>query len=739
MATTNAAVAQISNLRFCRFLIGSASGLPRRQAGWKPAIRQVGNLRYVAAALRYSIAPLLLVVSAVAADWAVPESPIRFELKITDRPSADCAGIVAVLPDGGLLPPGAFSPIVLDGENKKLSAETLWHNPREGFALVFARPTEGDRVTVYLKPGGRPTGPGSESPFCASLLLYTQVGDASLEAAQRLAAEQPTGKSARFGLVDAIAHMENPFGAEDRYLSYYRGWLDVAKEGAYYFATISDDGSEFRINGNAVAAWPGTHDRSGGAKGQHGKSVTLKAGQYLAEYFHFSTGPTREMHLVWRSPGDSPDALPQTVPASAFVHSGAARIVTAESKSGAPVTAFSSEVAGYLWVQDKPVNLFYLRALFTESHPTNTVYVWDFGDGLQAKGKAVAWLFEGSAPREVTLGAAAGRAGTRSTRSVYAEYTPSRGDANLRSEREDYRVALLWRCRAVTRNRRPCADWSSDLWATLLAVTWPYEGLDLLRDVFERSRADVLTLKTEDRRYLEDVFVDLLRRDDPDRVLPWLERLTKEETDNARRFHWQLTAVDSHLYERDDWKQAKALAESLEGLANAAGPEGAVRLLVRYGDIARLQGKYDDARKLYSQAQDRFQKSRKDWRADAVRQTSFYEMAQAHIEQGLLNEARDVLARWEIEFPLSKLAGDYPIAEAEYYIAAGCRARAARTLRAYRQGVDLTENLPHAMELELECLEKLNRPDQLRELAVDIKKRFPNLELAREADRLLGR
>src|ERR1041384_5557378 len=39
-------VAQISNLLYRRLLVGRVSEPSRTLAGWKPAIRQIGNLRY---------------------------------------------------------------------------------------------------------------------------------------------------------------------------------------------------------------------------------------------------------------------------------------------------------------------------------------------------------------------------------------------------------------------------------------------------------------------------------------------------------------------------------------------------------------------------------------------------------------------------------------------------------------------------------------------------------------------
>jgi hypothetical protein len=193
--------------------------------------------------------------------WPVAPAELRFELEITSQPSEPCAGVVVLLPDGGLLPRAAPGATVLDAAGNELPNECLWHNPAEGLALVFTPPANGKKVWVYFRSAGMLRSPTATSPFCPSLVLYTQIGKASLDVARQLARENPPGHAARAGLVDRIASTDNPFGPDDSYSSYFTGWLKPTQSGAYYLATISDDGSECTVDGRVVASWPGTHTR----------------------------------------------------------------------------------------------------------------------------------------------------------------------------------------------------------------------------------------------------------------------------------------------------------------------------------------------------------------------------------------------------------------------------------------------------------------------------------------------
>ena len=86
-----------------------------------------------------------------------------------------------------------------------------------------------------------------------------------------------------------------------------------------------------------------------------------------------------------------------------------------------------------------------------------------------------------------------------------------------------------------------------------------------------------------------------------------------------------------------------------------------------------------------------------------------------------------------MELPLSKLTGDYPLAESKFYMTVGDYRRALRILKAYRSGVDISSYLPEAMTLELECLNNLDQKKELTELAREMIKRFPSHPAAERA------
>ena len=91
---------------------------------------------------------------------------------------------------------------------------------------------------------------------------------------------------------------------------------------------------------------------------------------------------------------------------------------------------------------------------------------------------------------------------------------------------------------------------------------------------------------------------------------------------------------------------------------------------------------------------------------------------------------------WELEFPLSKMSGDYSLAEAEYFTTIGGYRRALRVLQAYRQGVDMSPFLADSMSLELECLLQLGKDADARSIGEIIVKRFPGHPAAEKARNL---
>ena len=127
------------------------------------------------------------------------------------------------------------------------------------------------------------------------------------------------------------------------------------------------------------------------------------------------------------------------------------------------------------------------------------------------------------------------------------------------------------------------------------------------------------------------------------------------------------------------------------------------------------------------------------WRQVAVRESSYYAEVRKLIQGGFMFEAEDALRTWELETPLCKLSGDYPLAEAEFYVAGDRYERALKILRIYRQGVDISSSMVQALGLELDCLAKLKREAEALELAKEIDRRIPTHPLAERARDIVAR
>jgi hypothetical protein len=75
-------------------------------------------------------------------DWHVDDASLRYTLSVVSRPTHPGAGCIAVVPDGGLLPSPLPELVVTDGGGQPLPCACLWHDPRQGLAVVFRAPEE---------------------------------------------------------------------------------------------------------------------------------------------------------------------------------------------------------------------------------------------------------------------------------------------------------------------------------------------------------------------------------------------------------------------------------------------------------------------------------------------------------------------------------------------------------------------------------------------------------------------
>lgn len=706
-----------------------------------------------------------------ASAWAVPGAALCVDVRMQTAPEHPDLGVLVKIPDGGLLPGKYPVPEVLDDEGKPVEHVIVGHNPAEWLGVLFAAPKSGDTVHIYIKGSPNPAPKPASSRLFPSVLYYTKNGNAGLDTAKRWSVEYPPAQGAAFDTWRCIGSMVNPFGPDDDFSSWFVGAILLEKKENIYFATVSDEGSEFAIDGKTVYSWPGTHTRDAGAKGQKGASVELGAGLHRIDYFHFELKGKQESQLTWRRKGVTEGPVPELV--SDFAKSGSGAITGIRFKDGRIGAAITGahEPNGYFWTGVKPLNLFTLG--YSGMPPDDTASViWDFGKDKRISEPMVEWIASGDADTlSVPVGLSVSNAHgiARTSARLICPWTPTELSLDNQGDRLNFRKALYNMIRAAPKTADPCADWTPDYWDILIELLEPYRAGPILYEIFSRSFETIQKLPSEQRWALEDRFIETMRLQRNDKaLLDWIDKLEKNEKTSARKFRWKDERVCAYLFDVNNVPAAKHEVAFLREAAIA--PDQTQIAALRQGDVERALGNFEAATKFYKDAQDRYRsrnktgvaggrlafvdpKKRKtepatnavenagtkkpklqslaslkkvdDWKIYTVHDASMFSTVTAFLAQDAVAEAFQKLTDWENESPQSKLTGEYPLAEAKVYVHVEDYRRAINALETYRKSVTMSAQLADVMKLEIDCLQRIGDKTKTKEIAEDFLKRFP--------------
>jgi hypothetical protein len=297
--------------------------------------------------------------------WAVPEASARFEISVSTKPTHDSAGVIAVLPDGGLLPSPGPRLVVLDRRGAPLAAARLWHDPEQELALVFAAPASNTAV-VYAAPGNAlpPWSPGSN--LTPSLVAFTLTGPAGPAGAHAIARALPDGRGVRFTRLQSLAAgpaLSAPWaGGAD----YVLGYVTSVEQGQTWIAADGRNGAraELFLEGNLLRPEPRY-----GLPGGTGTWTDVFTPPNRVEMFAHRPAASSSVEMWWRPPGWVPQDLSSNAAAGAplraarplypseVVRSGQGDVTDIALRDGAPAVAVSASPRGYARVEGVPVIL----------------------------------------------------------------------------------------------------------------------------------------------------------------------------------------------------------------------------------------------------------------------------------------------------------------------------------------------------------------------------------------------
>ncbi len=698
-------------------------------------------------------------VPPAAAAWQIKAAPLRVAVTVSDAPSEPVRGVLALLPDGGLFPGKFVVADVRDSAGHPLESQLVWHNPGEGAGVVFA-PLGDGRAWIYLRPvdGPPPQAPGTLRP---GLFLYTRnCAKPSLAAAAALAAVWPPGRDATMQPVTKIGHRENPMGLDNNYVSWYTGWFHLEKPTLGRFATVSDDGSEIRIDNQPIVSWPGMHGREEGARGQHAVEITVGAGWHQLDYHHFNVDGDREMQalLLWNPQAKPPKTLPVTVTREMLGYSGRAAVDRIEFQDARPVARLrgNTQAISYFWFGDVPLVLFKLEAV-ADGNQLGTTYRWELGGNCRFTGEACSWLQAGEMGGAVTLVATANGKSSRCTLPLTTWRPPSEASIWNMESCAPFIQTLQAMAGAATERGEPCDSWGLAHWETLLSLPDPAKYEEVMKTVFSRNPGVVQRLAPSIRDTLQDRLLGVLgHQPSPAAALEWIGRFEAMNPTQARRFHWQERRVWVQLWKGTDLEVARRSALRLRELA--VSPEEVRLAVIRQGDVERLAGTFAAAQPFYAAAEELAKPPRKAmakarkrlrraaetdadedaaWKTRVIRQASYPASLRKLLNEKQLDEAGKKFAEWAGEFPLDKLGDDEPLLEASWLDAEGNPAAALRLLEALRPCGAFSRSFPDLLAAELGLFQKLGRTEDVKRIAAELVAQFPNHPAAADARRFL--
>ncbi len=477
----------------------------------------------------------------------------------------------------------------------------------------------------------------------------------------------------------------NLFGPSDGYVSIYRGWLHVPKDGSYRFATTSDDASYFLVDGKLVSRK--SYWGRGPANARFaGPALRLTAGAHQVEYLHVEGRDVQFCVGAWQPPGGRFGLIPPEAFPGVFL-----------AKQTGLQVAGSRIPIDLVWRADGEViyERHHLHKVkFTDVTPAGASKPyrakWFFGDGTSSEERDPEHVYFLPGEYVVTFALVRGGAASRIRQAIVVgedwehQGLRRRGQKRLDTSARYYRLVKDYDFKAM---RAGQADAALEFFVTL--------GRD--REIINVAAA--LLAKKDDivRRkvYRYSVLLGERLRDlkklPRDALVVFRAAVQRESTDvNKAKLIRRIG--DTLLYALK--KPDEALIEYQKILGQYGKLEdNVVRLAqLRLGDVYKAKGDHDRALAAYKKTASMLTYQRS-YAVNSVRRGAFAQSIEGYLKQKQFTEAQDMLDMWGWEHPVDRLEGEWSLFAAKVALAKGDRASA---IREAVECADVNKAGPHA-------------------------------------------
>ena len=531
-------------------------------------------------------------------------------------------------------------------------------------------------------------------------------------------------------LIDNVYLAHNPFGPDHHFVTDIEGLLEIKKPGRYRLFSVNDNAGFVMVDGKVVISQASPYvTRDSRTLGHRAASISLTAGVHRIRYVHYQNDGESIALLGYM---DGPQARP--IPRRMFIHHRQARLGTARSNGDRLPVGFDAELLEHLAHDDHLYTRFRINPI--APLPPAATYRWRFGDGttktttdanafehiyvrpVGSADAAIRWplFLEVVTDANKTLGEARGALrpvtfGTIDSSdngSLLTAYVRALGQCEYDNAPADLIIALY---RLAARTEKP-----ADVAPLAKAFVHRFGG-----------RGGALVL---DMRY---ALASHLARNQPRQAADLFGQIARGRAADADDA-WKRTCAAAEQLDLLVFRlgQTKGLVKMVRPLLSSRSPRQIALLKSRLGDVHLIEGNVDKAVAAYRAAQ-RVALQKLEPRRGAVLQNAYRQTAIAYLEQKRWPALRDVLFKWEADFPLAKLGGDLPLLAGRYFQAIGDDPRA---IVEYRTMLDLNPmhpSKPHVLYRLAESLKRTHQPDEARKVTEQLINRFPNSPFARQA------
>mgnify|MGYP003604893266 CR=1 FL=1 len=710
---------------------------------------------------------LVSIISVQADDWEVAGSPVRFTFDLDRAPSHREAGYLARIPDGGILPVPCRTRVVAE-DGTPVDSYTLWHGAEAGLWMVFAAPEKGKKVNVYVSTES-PQLWKPETGLRPSPLLVTDPSKGDLATAKKMAGMGSVGPRVhvvpKAGIQAAPLSVGGDESGRSRPTSFYlQTYVVTTDPGKTWIAPVFNEGKNTVLLNGKTLSPSKQSDRWGGT----GQWVDLEKGLHRLEVFTASDSSGQpysaktfrgHVYLAWKTPEmpasqlggvRAPDQsdpgtsvwAARIIKADEIVRSGKTRLTEAVSRDGKPLAILTIEPGVNFWFEGEDQLAVYTFKAWQQGNPDDTTYTWAFEKDARMTGSSVAWLVPGQREHQVTLTATSPRGQSSSTVPFFA-YPTASANLNNASDRRAFRLAMHNVLAAYPVQPDPCIAWSDAYWNNLMRTMEYGKGYPVLENLLgKRRRTAVQKLSPDDLRLLEDIFLDVTPRVDPNKALEWVKVFYKTSPLAARQAELSMVEAEIRMIYLGELEAAENI---LNKVIQQGGEEGE-RARIRLGDLYLKRGEINKAAERYAEVQNNVRHQRNgtprpgeravdSWKLGAVKDAARSMQVASLIESGEHLKARQALDQWERNFPLSKIGEDFILQEARLYMALGDMKRARWLLEPYCRQIEASSYLPDFAMALLRCMEEMNESQEtMKEIAVLLKDRLEFHPVAEKLD-----